>query len=192
MNSEPIVLLPGHMCDHRVFHDQVVGVFNDQDVSIPVITGIDSITEIAQRTLASCPPRFALAGHSMGGTVAMEMYRLASARISRMALIATNHQSEKPAIAQIREARIESAKQGKLKEVIRDEMKPAYLYDSPYKALYLKFIMVMALDLGPDVFIKQSRALINRPDQTSTLSEIDIPVALIFCLLYTSPSPRDS
>ncbi len=180
MISEPIVLLPGHMCDHRVFQDQVAGVFKDQEVSIPVITGIDSITEIAQRTLASCPPSFALAGHSMGGIVAMEMYRLAPERVTRLALIATNHRSEKSAVARIREARIDSVSKGNLKEVIRDEMKPAYLYDSPYKSLYLKFIMVMALDLGPDVFIKQSRALINRPDQTSTLSGLDVPVALIF------------
>ena len=59
-------------------------------------------------------------------------------------------------------------------------MKPAYLYDSPYKTFYLKFIMVMALDLGAEVFIKQSKALINRPDQTSTLGKLDIPTALIF------------
>ena len=180
MTSEPIVLLPGHMCDQRVFHDQVAGVFKDLEVSIPVITDLDCITEIARKTLATCPTNFALAGHSMGGIVAMEMYRLAPERVSRLALIATNHRSENPAIAQIRQARIDSVKMGKLKEVIRDEMKPAYLYDSPFKALYLKFIMVMALDLGPEVFMKQSRALINRPDQTFTLSEIDIPVALIF------------
>lgn len=180
MKSEPLVLLPGHMCDHRVFHDQIVGIFKDKNVTIPTITGVDSITGIARRTLASCPPTFALAGHSMGGIVAMEMYRLAPERVSRMALIATNHRSELPAIAKVREGRIESVGKGNLKEVIRDEMKPAYLYDSPYKNLYLKFIMVMALDLGPDVFIKQSRALINRSDQTSTLSKIDVPVALIY------------
>ncbi|MCY4185345.1 MAG: alpha/beta hydrolase [Rhodobacteraceae bacterium] len=180
MNPEPIVLIPGHMCDHRVFQDQVKGVFNDRGVSIPVITSLESITGIAEMTLASCPSTFALAGHSMGGIVAMEMYRLAPERISRLALISTNHKPEKPEVARQREARIDSVKKGNLREVIRDEMKPAYLHDGPYKNLFLKFIMVMALDLGASVFIKQSRALISRPDQTATLSQVDVPVALIF------------
>ncbi len=180
MNSGPVVLLPGHMCDHRVFHDQVVGVFKDRNVLLPIITDLDNLTEIAEKALATCPPNFALAGHSMGGIIAMEMYRLAPERVSRIALIATNHLPENPAIAQIREARIDSVRKGNLNKVIRDEMKPAYLYDSPYKTFYLKFIMVMALDLGAEVFIKQSKALINRPDQTSTLGKLDIPTALIF------------
>ena len=81
MNSEPVVLLPGHMCDHRVFHDQVVGVFKDHNVLLPIITDLDNLTEIAEKALATCPPNFALAGHSMGGIIAMEMYRLAPERV---------------------------------------------------------------------------------------------------------------
>ncbi len=180
MNSEPLVLLPGHMCDHRVFFDQIATEFKELEVFVPLITGLDSITEIAIRTLEACPKHFALAGHSMGGIVAMEMYRLAPGRVSRLALIATNHLAEKPAIAEIRRSRIKAVMKGCLKKVVRDEMKPSYLYESPYKDLYLKFIMVMAMDLGPEVFMQQSKALINRPDQTSTIENLKIPLALIY------------
>ena len=49
----------------------------------------DSLVEMARQILAQAPPRFALAGHSMGGRVALEVCRLAPGRVSHLALLDT-------------------------------------------------------------------------------------------------------
>ena len=59
-------------------------------------------------------------------------------------------------------------------------MKPNYLAESENKTSVLSICMDMALNLGPDVFINQSRALQSRLDQQNTIQSIKIPV-LIMC-----------
>ena len=63
---------------------------------------------------------------------------------------------------------------------MRDEMKPNYLSKGPRREAVLKTCMDMALDLGPEVFIRQSHALMDRVDQTKTLENINVPT-LIMC-----------
>ena len=145
----------------------------------PITVG-ETIEEIAQNVLAAAPERFALAGLSMGGIVAMELLRVAPDRITRIALMDTNCQPEMPTVAAAREPQIVGAKTGRLEEIMRDEVKPNYLAPGPGRTDVLNIVMEMALDLGPEVFIRQSRALQRRPDQQGTLRRARTP-ALILC-----------
>ena len=77
-------------------------------------------------------------------------------------------------------AEIDAVKNGQLKEIIRDEMKPNYLFDGDKKTKILKLCMDMALDIGPDAFIRQSIALRDRIDQKNTLRTYKRP-ALVLC-----------
>ena len=172
----PLILLPGMMCDHRLFDPQAdLGAFR-----VPALTGADSIPALARAVLAGAPERFALGGVSMGGIVAMEMVRQAPERIAGVALLDTNHLPETPERKAVRVPQIERARRGGLEEIMRDEMKPLYLADTPRRGAILDLCMEMALDLGPAVFVTQSIALRDRPDQTATLRGLRLPT-LILC-----------
>ncbi|MFC6638709.1 alpha/beta fold hydrolase [Sulfitobacter sp. JBTF-M27] len=178
--AEPLVLLPGMMCDARLFGPQIAELSADMAVMVAPITQGERIEEIASTLLDLLPARFALAGLAMGGIVAMELLRRAPDRITRIALMCTNPLAETPAIAADREPQIVKARSGRLLEVMREEMKPNYLAPGPHRAEVLDLVVDMAEALGPDVFIRQSRALQRRKDQQAVLRKCRTP-ALILC-----------
>lgn len=180
MSQDPIVFLPGMMCDARLFAPQIDGLSHDRAVMVAPVHLGERIEEMASNILDVTPRRFALAGLSMGGIVAMEVYRRAPDRVSRLCLMDTNPLEEAGARAAEREPQIVAAKTGRLMDVIREEMKPQYLADTPFKAAILNLVMDMAQSLGPESFIRQSRALQRRRDQQSTLRKIKCPT-LILC-----------
>lgn len=176
----PLVLIPGMMCDARLFAPQIAALSGDRDLFLPSIHHAANVEDLAAQVLANAPPRFALAGLSMGGIVAMEMLRQAADRIERIALMDTNALAEQGAIKARRLPQMRAVQDGHLARVMRDEMKPNYLTDGPKRAEVLDLCMDMALTLGPHAFLRQSRALMDRPDQTDTLRAADLP-ALVLC-----------
>jgi pimeloyl-ACP methyl ester carboxylesterase len=175
----PLVLLPGMMCDARLFSPQIAAFSGRRAVMIAPLTG-DHVSDIAEKILKDAPPLFCLAGLSMGGIVAMEILRQAPDRIARIALLDTNPLAETPQIQARREPQIAAVKNGQLSKIMRDEMKPNYLTDGPQRAAILDLCMEMATALGPDAFVAQSRALQTRPDQSETLRNCTKPT-LVLC-----------
>jgi pimeloyl-ACP methyl ester carboxylesterase len=175
-----LVLLPGMMCDARLFAPQINALSGSYTLHCAPIGGHDSIGAIASDVLAHAPPTFALAGLSMGGIVAMEILRQAPDRVIKIALMDTNPLAESDAVKSHREPQIAAVQNGNLRAVMRDEMKPNYLTDGPNRGAILDLCMAMSQTLGPDVFIRQSRALQTRPDQSETLRQTTIP-ALVLC-----------
>jgi pimeloyl-ACP methyl ester carboxylesterase len=176
----PLVLLPGMMCDYRLFTPQINALGGRHSIILPPIGGHPSIAALAAEVLAHAPPRFALAGLSMGGIVAMEMLAQAPDRVDRLALLDTNPRAETPEAKARRAPQIAQVQAGKLVDVMRDEMKPNYLADGPDKAALLNLCLDMALALGPEVFVNQSLALRDRSDQQATLRAYPRP-ALVLC-----------
>lgn len=176
----PLVFLPGMMCDARLFGPQTAHFSGYRVVHHAPITAADNMQALAAEVLARAPDRFALAGLSMGGIVAMEVLRQAPDRVERIALLDTNPLAEAAEVKARRGPQIDKARAGRMAEVMRDEMKPSYLADGPGKQALLDLCMEMALDLGPEVFIRQSVALRDRPDQSQTLRGFDGP-ALVLC-----------
>ncbi len=168
------------MCDARLFAAQTAAFSAARTIIHGTMTRGRTMTEIAEAVLEDAPGEFALAGLSMGGIVAMEMMRLAPERITRLALMDTNPLAETPETAANREPQIVAARAGRLDAVMRDEMKPRYLAPGAGRGAVLEVVMDMATSLGPDVFVRQSRALQKRPDQTATLKKITVPT-LILC-----------
>lgn len=166
----PLLLLPGMMCDARLFGPQIEAL----SASVPLMTHPlseqDSIEAMAANILRCAPESFALAGLSMGGIVAMEVLRQAPDRVSKLALMDTNPLAETAEVKARRAPQMTAVRDGRLRQVMRDEMKPNYLADGPRQGAILDLCMAMATKLGADVFIRQSRALMDRSDQTRTLS----------------------
>ena len=173
-------MVPGMMCDERIFSPQIEELSQNLEVTIADISNFSSVSELASDVLKKAPKSFSLLGHSMGGIVAMEIYSQEPKRIEKLILMDTNPKAELDEVKLKREPQIKEVNKGKLLEVMRDEMKPNYLAESENKRSVLNVCMDMALTLGPDVFINQSRALQSRLDQQNTIKSIKIPV-LIMC-----------
>ncbi|MCY4462981.1 MAG: alpha/beta fold hydrolase [Albidovulum sp.] len=178
--TEPLVLIPGHMCDARIFLPQIAALSGRASVVAASISSGETIQEIARRVVRDAPREFSLAGLSMGGIVAMEILRTSPERVVRVALLDTNCRSETALSAEIREQRIRRVESGRLAEVVRDEMKPAYLAAGPARDRVLDTVMDMAISLGPDVFARQSRALLSRMDYSESLALTRVP-SIVIC-----------
>jgi pimeloyl-ACP methyl ester carboxylesterase len=178
--TEPLVLLPGMMCDSRIFGPQITDLSVDTPVMIAPITKGERIEEISSYVLDAMPQKFALAGLSLGAIVAMEILRRAPERVTRLALISSSPLPENPPVAAAREPLIVLAKSGRLDEAMRDTMRSEYLAPGPRRVAVLALVADMAQTLGPDVFVRQSRALQRRRDQQSTLRKCKVPT-LVLC-----------
>ena len=173
-------MVPGMMCDERIFSPQIEELSKNLEVTVADISSFPTVRELASDLLKKAPKSFSLLGHSMGGIVAMEIYSQEPNRIEKLILMDTNPKAELDEVKLKREPQIKDVREGKLLEVMRDEMKPNYLAESENKSSVLDVCMDMALSLGPDVFINQSRALQKRADQLKTIQSMNIPV-LIMC-----------
>lgn len=186
--NEPLVLLPGMMCDARLFGPQIAELSCDTAVTVAPVTRGERIEEIASGLLDILPKRFALAGLGMGGVVAMEILRRAPDRVSRIALLDTHPLAETPVVAANREPQIVKVRSGRLVEVMREEIPATALANGPYRTEVLGLVMEMAQTLGPEIYIRQSRAMQRRKDQQATLRRCKVP-ALVLCGASDTLSP---
>ncbi len=186
--GEPLVLLPGMMCDARVFAPQINALSRDMPVTIAPVTQGERIEELASAILPLLPARFALAGLSMGGIVAMEILRRAPERVTRIALMDTNPLAETPQTSAAYEPLIVGARSGRLDEMLRQVLRPEHLAPGPGRLAVLSQLAEMGRDLGAEVFVRQIRALQRRRDQQSTLRKITVPT-LILCGEHDTLTP---
>ncbi|WP_170515050.1 alpha/beta fold hydrolase [Ruegeria atlantica] len=176
---EPLVLLPEMMCDARLFEPQINSLSRQRAVTVAPISLGERIEEIASSLLDQLPRRFALVGSGMGGVVALELVRRAPDRVSRLCLMATDAQADTPQTAAAREELLVAAKMGRLEEVMRRIISSNTLAPGPRRIPILNDLVAMALDLGPEVFERQIRALQRRPDQQGGLRRIKVPTLVL-------------
>ena len=186
--SEPLVLVPGMMCDARLYGPQIELLSREMNLMVACATRGERVEEIASDILMACPQKFALAGLSMGGIIAMEILRRAPERVTRIALMDSNPQAETPQTSVAYEPMIVGVKAGRLDEVMRGFMKPDYLAPGPRRMEVLALMAEMARDLGPQVFLRQVRALQKRRDQQATLRKCKVP-ALVLCGAHDRLTP---
>jgi len=183
-----LVLIPGMMCDARMWGDVPRALSPHRVQHALPVTG-ETVADMAGAILQDAPDRFALAGLSMGGIVAMEILRQAPNRVERLALLDTNPRAEVPEIQARRAPQIDRVMAGGLEDVMRTEMTPNYLAD-PSDTATLDLCIAMARALGPEVFHRQSLALRDRTDQCATLARFTGP-ALVLMGEQDRPCPRD-
>jgi pimeloyl-ACP methyl ester carboxylesterase len=180
----PLILVPGLMCDRAVW-EKVAGLSDIAECRVVEHGERNSITAMAYAVLEQAPERFALAGHSMGGRVALEVYRQAPRRVVALALLDTGYQARAPGAAgeQEREERyglLELAKMGGMRAMgaqwVQRMVHPARLSD---EAL-IEAILAMIERHTPAVFEAQIMALLDRPDASGLLQDIACPT-LVLC-----------
>lgn len=184
----PLLFLPGMMCDARLFGPQIAAFSAQRTIIVAQICEQDTVQALAAAVLNDAPPRFALAGLSMGGIVAMEILRQAPDRIERLALLDTNPLAETAEVKARREPQIAQVRAGGLEQVMQKQLIPNYLADGPNSADIAAVCAEMAQALGPKVFVRQSRALQTRSDQQETLRRYN-GRALVLCGRHDALAP---
>lgn len=187
--KESVVFIPGMMCDARLFAPQIEVLSRERVVAVAPATQGERIEEIASQMLDQLPARFALAGHGLGGMVAMELLRRSPARITRLCLMATDAQAETPEKAAAREPLMVGIRAGRLEDVLKDVMPPERFAPGPERLLVRDRLLGMARDQGTEVFLRQSRALQRRRDQQVALGKATVPT-LILCGEHDETMPR--
>jgi pimeloyl-ACP methyl ester carboxylesterase len=176
------------MCDARVFAPQIRALSGQLPVMVAPLLGGERVEDIAIHLLHQLPARFALAGLSMGGIVAMEILRRAPERVSRLCLMSTNPLADTPAQAASREPLIIGARTGRMDDVLRQSMLPEFLAPGPQRIEILNQVHQMGMELGEALFVAQTRALQRRRDQQGTLRKCKAPT-LILCGEYDQLTP---
>ena len=176
----PLVLVPGLLCSAALWHSQVEALGDIAHAIIADTTQDDSFGAMARRTLAATPPRFALAGLSMGGYIAQEIMRQAPDRVMRLALLDTSARSDSPEQRARRLGLIELAEKGEFRGVTPRLLPlfihPARLEDEPLT----RTVAEMAETIGKDAFLRQQKAIMGRPDGRVDLRRIACPT-LVLC-----------
>lgn len=179
-----LVLLPGLLCDASVWQDMLPALQAHRPCLVAHYGTLDSIEAMAQHVLQTAPPGpLAVAGHSMGGRVALEMLRQQPGRVECLALMDTGFEARAPGATGEKErakrmALLQIARQDGMRAMgqqwARGMVHPARL-DSPLFAQILDMIERSS----PEVFAAQIHALLNRPDVTDLLGQIRCPTLLL-------------
>lgn len=172
-----LLFLPGLICDPRIFAPQLAAFPDSRSVEGYGLA--DSLPEMARIALDQAPDRFDLFGHSMGGRVALEVYRLAPERVRRLALSSTGVHPLGAA---------EPAKRAALKAIGHEQgfealvdawLPPMVAEANRSKDALCGAMREMCLDQSQAVFDAQIAALLGRPEQASLLPQIACPTLVI-------------
>lgn len=177
--SLPVVLVPGLNCSARLYAEQIPALWQFGPVIVADHRRDDSMAAIARRILADAPPRFALAGLSMGGYIAFEILRQAPDRVARLALLDTGAGAEVPERTAQRKPLIALAQQGRFAEITEDQF-PLLVHRSRHGDTALKAaVRAMNEETGPEAYCRQQHAIMGRPDSRPGFAAITCPTLVL-------------
>src|SRR6202048_2867953 len=178
-NPMPILLVPGLVSSPRIFAPVVPALWRLGPVTVANHIRDDNMGAIARRILAEAPPRFALAGHSMGGYIAFEIMRQAPDRVAKLALVNTQARPDTPEATTRRRALIARA-QGDEYRAVLDELFPGFVHPSRCEDLGLRqLVHDMGDDIGAEAFVRQQTAVMSRADSRPPLAWIKCPTLVL-------------
>jgi pimeloyl-ACP methyl ester carboxylesterase len=182
--SNTLLLLPGLVCDERTYAAQIDAFGTAYRCHVPNYGSIDTLPAMAEFVLATAPSeKFAVAAHSMGGRVALEMVRQAPHRVQRLALMDTGYKAIEPG----EKAEKEKAGRFALLDIARakgmramaDVWARGMVHPSRVDTPLFEEVLDMLDRSTPDVFAAQIHALINRPDGTDVLRALRCPTLIL-------------
>jgi pimeloyl-ACP methyl ester carboxylesterase len=178
-DTMPILLIPGLVSSPRIFGPVMPALWRLGPVTVANHIRDDNMGAIARRILAEAPPRFALAGHSMGGYIAFEIMRQAPARVARLALVNTQARPDTAEATARRQGMIARVRSGGYRSVL-DELFLGFVHPSRQDDAALRQLVYdMGDDIGPEAFIRQQTAIFSRPDSRPTLAWIKCPTLVL-------------
>jgi pimeloyl-ACP methyl ester carboxylesterase len=175
----PIVLVPGLNCSARLYAEQILALWQFGPVQVADHTRDNTMDAIAARILAAAPPRFALAGLSMGGYLALAIIRHAPERVQKLALLDTSARPETPEQTERRRPQIALAESGRFDEVPPLQF-PVFVHRNRQGDQALRErVRIMAEETGAQAFLRQQHALMTRADARPLLAAIKCPTLVL-------------
>lgn len=190
--TDTLIFAPGLLCDEVVWAEQIRALQPRAAVQVADYGELDSLPAMAESILECAPARFALAGHSMGGRVALEVMRRAPERITHLGLLDTGYKPLPLGEEGVKEragrfALLEEAKQNGMRAMakvwVQNMVHPSRLGE----ALLIDTVLQMFSRKTPGIYAAQINALLNRPDATSVVARIRCPT-LILCGAEDAPA----
>ncbi|MFC7785493.1 alpha/beta fold hydrolase [Rossellomorea sp. GCM10028870] len=180
MKKEALVLLPGTLCDERLWEHQLEHLTDVSDPSVSMLTGADTIEGMAESVLKHAPERFALAGLSLGGIVAMEVIRQAPERVTRLALLDSNPHGPKPEQLESWKSLMSKVESGQFQSIVEEKLLPNLIHPGRQEDDQLvSTIKDMAERVGPEGYVQQLMAVSTRSDLREGLRQINVPTLLL-------------
>lgn len=174
MHRQTLLLLPGLLCDTRLWRDQVASLSPLARAVVADLTLDDRVEAMAARAIAAIEGPFALAGLSMGGYVALEVMRQAPQRVTRLALLDTSARPDTAEQTRRRRGLISLSRAGRFRGVT-PRLLPQLIHPSRLDGPLAAEVMAMAERVGQDAFLRQQAAIMHRPDSRPGLGRIAVP-----------------
>ncbi len=179
MNRTPLLLLPGTLNDAQLWRAQAHALGTQADIIIADLTSQGSTAAMADEAIAAMPEGpFSVAGFSLGGFVAFEVIRRAADRVQGLALVNTQARAESPEARPGREKMMALAGRDfpRLTATLIQFMLPPARHGD---ADLVTAIQSMMDRVGPDAFVRQSQAVMDRADSRDALGAITCPTLVI-------------
>ena len=173
-----LLLLPGTLCDSRIFRHQCRALRDVADLRALDYAGLDRSGVWLDRLLGELPEQFSIAGFSLGGLWALELLRRAPQRVQRLALIASN---ARPASGR---ARRRSASQWRVWQsqgpaAVARGAKPAYFHHPSQRQRHGPLVRAMADGTPRQVARAEFAWAAARPDSLPALHDFGGPLLLV-------------
>lgn len=176
-----LVLIPGLLCDGLLWEAQIEALEGDVECWVADHTRSATMAGVAADVLSDAPfERFAVAGLSMGGYVALEIVRQAAQRVDRLALLDTSARADTPEQLEKRQGLIALARRGRFIGITQ-ALLPLLLHRARLGDDELvSTVKKMAINIGQEAFIRQELAIMSRTDSLALLPAITCPT-LVLC-----------
>ncbi len=174
-----LVLLPGLLCDETAWAPQIAAFGEERTILVADFRGQDSFDDMAERVLALAPDRFALAGHSMGGRVALEVMRRAPARVERLALLSTGVHPLLPGEAEKRTALIDLANRDGIRALAEQWIPPVLHPSRRAEKELVDPLIEMWCRCSPADHEGQIKAALKRRDARDVLPGLSCPTLVL-------------
>ncbi len=174
-----LVLVPGLLCNERLWAAQAIALADSAHVIIPDLTAYESVESMAEAVLDQVPGEFSLAGFSLGGCVALEVVQRAPDRARRLALLSTSPKGISPEVRKHYLDSIASIEAGSFDAYLAHAFP---LYVAPERAhdrALWDIFATMARSLGPSVGVRQMRSLLGYHGFRGDLARIACPTVVI-------------
>ena len=180
MAKPNLVLVPGLLCDAALWAPQRTHLADVAETFVADVTREETTAAMAEAVIAAAPAgRFALAGLSMGGYVALEIIRRAPERVTRLALLDTNARADTEDSKARRRALIEESELGDFKGVTKRLLGMFVHPDRLGDAGLIDEVVAMTARVGKEAFARQQRAIMGRADARAWLGDIRVPTLVL-------------
>ncbi|HTC38728.1 MAG TPA: alpha/beta fold hydrolase [Steroidobacteraceae bacterium] len=177
--KQSAVLLSGLLCDETFWSDIPQRLSGVAEIQVVSFRGFSSIPAMAQHVLDIAPARFAVAGHSMGGRVALEIMRAAPRRITGLALLNTGVHAVRDGEPQSRSHLLRVAYEHGMSALAAEWLPPMMGTDAARAAELMPRLSAMIQRFTADAYAAQVSAMLNRPEVMSVLPTIAVPTLLL-------------